>query len=44
MNDDYFRYIVKLGETLRGFSKWSEMYQQQINALKLASTLQSLRE
>ena len=28
MSDDYFGYIGALGETLRGLSKWSEMYWQ----------------
>lgn len=44
MRDDYFGYIGALGETLRGLSKWSEMYQQQINAIDLASALQPLAE
>lgn len=44
MSDDYFGYIGALGETLRGLSKWSEMYQQQINAIELASALQPLTE
>lgn len=44
MSDDYFGYIGALGETLRGLSKWSEMYQQQINAIELATALRPLAE
>ena len=44
MSDDYFGYIGALGETLRGLSKWSEMYQQQINAIELAAALRPLAE
>lgn len=44
MNDDYFKYIAALGETLRGISNWSEMYQQQMNAIKLASSLSPMIE
>lgn len=44
MNDDYFRYIGGLGETLRGLSKWTEIYQQQINAMELVSALQPMAE
>lgn len=44
MSDDYFGYIGALGETLRRLNKWSEMYQQQINAIELASALQPLDE
>lgn len=42
MDDNYFEYIGALGETLRNLSKWSEVYQQQINAVELAATLQPL--
>lgn len=40
MQDDYLKYIGTLGESLRGFSKWTEIYEQQINAIQLATSLQ----
>lgn len=42
MNDDYLGYISTLGESLRGLSKWAEIYQQQINAIELVSALKPL--
>ncbi len=44
MSDDYFRYIGALGESLRGLSRWAELYQQQINAVELVSAVQPLAE
>lgn len=40
MQDDYLKYIGTIGESLRGFSKWTEIYEQQINAIQLATSLQ----
>jgi hypothetical protein len=42
MQDDYLKYIVTVGESLRGFSKWTEIYEQQINAIQLATSLQPM--
>lgn len=42
MNNDYIGYISTLGESLRGLSRWTEMYQQQFNAIEMASALQPL--
>lgn len=42
MQDDYLNYIGTIGESLRGFSKWTEIYEQQINAIQLATTLQPM--
>lgn len=44
MSDDYFDNIGALGEALRGLSKWAEIYQQQINAIELASALKPVAE
>lgn len=44
MMADYFKYIGALGESLRGLSKWAEIYQQQNNAIKMVSTLQPMAE
>lgn len=40
MQDDYLKYIGTIGESLRGFSKWTEICEQQINAIQLATSLQ----
>lgn len=44
MSDDYFSHMVALGETLQGLSKWSEICQQQINAIEQATALKPLAE
>lgn len=44
MNNDYIGYISTLGESLRGLSRWTEMYQQQFNAIEMASALQPLAD
>lgn len=40
MQDDYLKYIGTIGESLRGLSKWTEINEQQINAIQLAMSLQ----
>lgn len=42
MNNDFLGYIGALGEVLRGASRWADMYQQQINAVKMVESLQPL--
>ena len=39
MQDDYLKYIGTIGESLKGFSKWTEICEQQINAIQLATSL-----
>lgn len=40
MQDDYLKHIGTIGESLRGFGKWTEINEQQINAMQLATSLQ----
>lgn len=42
MYDEYFGYMNALGESLRGLSKWTEIYEQQVNAIGMTSALQPL--
>jgi hypothetical protein len=42
MQDDYLKYIGTVGECLRGVGKWTEIYEQQINAIQLATSLQPM--
>jgi hypothetical protein len=39
MQDDYMKYLGTIGEALRGLSNWTEIYEQQINAIQLATSL-----
>lgn len=44
MNNDYIRNMGALEEALKGISRWTEMFQQQINVAELASAMQPLAD
>lgn len=40
MQDDYLKYMGFLGESLRGYDRWIDIYEQQLNAMQSVIALQ----